>query len=66
VPAGEVASYFTEEFWAYHEMFAMTEILEIPPYGGGWTSWPAENAQALALFKAERNRIDAEEARRDD
>lgn len=53
--------YFTEEFWEAYEFFATTEILEAPPFSGGWTTWPAVAMQTLLVLKAERNRCDTEE-----
>lgn len=62
IQAEEVNSYFTEEFWEAYEFFATTEILEVPPFSGGWTTWPDLARQTLVLFKAERNKVDTEES----
>jgi len=57
VRADEVASYFTEEFWAYLEIAHTSSVLETPPFGGGWAEWPADIALALAALYDEDARI---------
>lgn len=61
ISACDVPRYFTEEFWDAYEFFAATEILETPPFSGGWTSWPAIAVDILLTFRTERNRCDQEE-----
>jgi hypothetical protein len=61
ITAGDVPKYFNEEFWSAYEFFAMTEILEVPPFSGGWTAWPAIAVSILFTLRAERNRCDKEE-----
>jgi hypothetical protein len=60
VKSSEVRSYFTEEFWGFYEMYTMTEIMGVPPFGGGWAEWPEGVARALAVFKYERQQVDEE------
>jgi hypothetical protein len=61
VAAGDVLTYFTDEWWEAYEFFAMTEVLEAPPFSGGWTSWPAIATQTLFILKSEQNRYESEE-----
>jgi hypothetical protein len=61
VKAGEVQSFFTEEFWEAYEFYATTEILGAPPFSGGWTTWPAIAMQTLLILKTEENRWNTEE-----
>ena len=63
IEVGDVRKYFTEEFWEAWDFFATTEILEAPPFSGGWTTWPDVARRTLLVLKQERNRCEAEEAK---
>jgi hypothetical protein len=64
IKAGDVLSYFTEEFWNAYEFFATSEVLGVPPFSGGWTTWPAIAMQTLLLFKTEANRWENKELKK--
>jgi len=64
IALGDVKKFFTDAFWEAYEFYATSEILEAPPFSGGWTTWPAIAMQTLLLFKAEANRYENEELKK--
>ncbi len=50
----DVPAYVDNDFYQAYEWFAFCELMEWPPYEGGWMEWPAVALGVMAAFKLER------------